>query len=100
MEGNKCNVQSQQMRTRFNKSPYALVILPGEMINLTLSVPCENTYHEFCICTVTVHIFDGCVYLYYIWHHILMFSWTIHYGPYWDIVVLNIIPSITQMPGS
>jgi len=30
------------MRTRFDKYPNALVILPGEMINLTLSVPCEN----------------------------------------------------------
>ncbi len=50
------------MHTIFNTFPYALVILPG-IINLALSVPCENTHHGFCICMVSVHICDGYVYI-------------------------------------
>lgn len=56
MEGNESDVQSRQMRRRFNKSPRTLLILPGGVINLTLCVLCENTHHQFCICTVTAHV--------------------------------------------
>lgn len=106
MEGNKRNAQSQHIRTRFSKSPYALVILPGG-INLTLSIPCENTYQVSYTLTavfiyiLTLHLTPHFnVFLNYVlWSLLVHISLKYNYTHYSNArVFINLIQKFANVP--